>query len=295
MRKSTSILFCASMLYSLLFISGCDSKDASYYLKKGNDWTSRGDFKTGAKYYIKAAELGNPVAQYKLAISYETSALGTPKDIKKTLKWLMESAKQGYAPAENWLGGIYLRGQTLKRDPKEAHKWLLKAAEHGLCRAQRTLGEMYFYGNGIRKDENKALKWFMKAAKQNDPESKFYIGQIFAKRGKCLKALEFYKKSALQGNPFALVCLADMYSQGKGVEKNIKKAKDFYKRIKRLDANEAIIAYFYIKTGKPDEALEEWKKAMKSTKREYFMGTCKKKLDELEESFISNSSQAGNG
>ena len=55
-------------------------------------------------------------------------------------------AKQGYASAQNDLGGMYDYGKGVIQDDKEAVKWYRLAAEQGHMRGQYNLGGMYYQG-----------------------------------------------------------------------------------------------------------------------------------------------------
>ena len=72
------------------------------------------------------------------------------------------------------------------------------------------------------------------AAEQGEPVAQYCIG-IMYENGDGVekdykKAKEWYEKSAKQGNVEALVSLAIMYEEGKGVEPDFKKAISWYKK-----------------------------------------------------------------
>ena len=47
--------------------------------------------------------------------------------------------------------------------------WYRRAAEQGYAPAQNILGWLYMHGHGVSPDEEMAIKWFRRAAEQGDP------------------------------------------------------------------------------------------------------------------------------
>ncbi|HWS18208.1 MAG TPA: tetratricopeptide repeat protein [Candidatus Elarobacter sp.] len=82
---------------------------------------------------------------------------------KESVRWLAESAKQGYAPAQSQLGRTFLYGRGIDVDYEKALLWERKAAEQGDQRAQRDLAFMYERGFGVPADPAQASEWNRKA------------------------------------------------------------------------------------------------------------------------------------
>jgi TPR repeat protein len=80
----------------------------------------------------------NPEQYYRLATEAETE-----RDYVSMVRWLNQSAQGGYRPAQEWLGIVYLTGQSLYGDAVpinhcEALGWFHRAAAQG-SPAGRTL------------------------------------------------------------------------------------------------------------------------------------------------------------
>ena len=60
------------------------------------------DKQKAVELYQKAANLGDEVAQYNLALMYK-NGVGIEKDVDKAIYWYEHSAKQGYQNAQNQL------------------------------------------------------------------------------------------------------------------------------------------------------------------------------------------------
>ena len=80
------------------------------------------------------------------------------------LKWYLKAAEQGDAVAQNHVGNMYATGQGVTRDYAEAMSWYTKAAEQGDASAQNNLGSMYAAGKAVPRDLVQAHKWYTLAA-----------------------------------------------------------------------------------------------------------------------------------
>ncbi len=121
--------------------------------------------------YLEAkAEKGDGVAQYKLAVGYDTG-LGQPRDQNLAFKWYRSAAFKGVADAQYRLACRYAEGHGVPADDAEALLWLRKAAEQGHLDAQFQLARMYREGRGGPKDLFQANRWFRKAAERGHPEA----------------------------------------------------------------------------------------------------------------------------
>jgi len=87
----------------------------------------------------KAAEKGNPIAQYNLGFLYYTGEGVVPKDYTEAEKWFLKSAEKGNAEAMNILGIMYAHGEGVAKKPEEAEKWWSEAADKGSTEARQNL------------------------------------------------------------------------------------------------------------------------------------------------------------
>jgi TPR repeat protein len=83
-------------------------------------------------WFKKAAEQGEPRAQYMLGNAFENGAGGLPQDYAAAAAWYQKAAEQGDAKAQFGLGLLQARGQGIPADDKQAVSWFRKAAEQGL-------------------------------------------------------------------------------------------------------------------------------------------------------------------
>ena len=65
------------------------------------------------------------------------------KDFARALREFLPLAEQGNPRAQMYLGGMYLFGYSVPRNPETALKWYQRAARQGLPWAQYNLASLY--------------------------------------------------------------------------------------------------------------------------------------------------------
>ena len=203
--------------------------------------------------FEKAAE-GDALAQYSVG---HRSLM--EKDFEAAVHWLDRAAEQGYAPAQDSLGAMYLHGDGVKRDLKKAAFLIAKAAEQGNARSQFNLGFMYLHGEGVEQDLEKGVLWTTKAAEQGNAAAQFNLGLMYLKgegvaEWDLEKAADWLAKAAEQGDAKAQFNLGIMYLYGAGVEKSLEKAVLWVMRAAEQDYAPALRKLF-VETGPLSAAL----------------------------------------
>jgi TPR repeat protein len=133
------------------------------------------DLAQAVYWYKKAAEQGDPNAQFELGWMYANEE-GVAKDYKESLKWYRKAAEQGNIAAWINIGVAYENGHGVPKDYEEAVKCYKKGAETNWAGAQSNLGGMYWSGKGVPKDYDEAVKWFRRAAEKNDVKAFYVLG-----------------------------------------------------------------------------------------------------------------------
>ena len=177
-----------------------------YHLQEYNSWLK------------KAAENGNPHAQYRMA---EDSINPV---VKKA--WYKKAAEQGIMEANRELGKLYCDPwEKLQNnaDSAEAKQWYEKAAEQGDVLSQYALARIY---KEIEKDDAKAFTWYKKTAEHPFVEDDF------------LSLNEEEINSAILTAQYNL---AKCYADGKGVEDDENEAFKWYKKV----ANCSLEQFYY--------------------------------------------------
>jgi len=187
-----------------------------------------------------------PEAKYQKGLHYYKD-----KNYQKALPLFEEAAKHNYAPAEEKIGYMYLKGLGVPKHTDEAMYWFKKAAKQGNAEAENQLGNIYLttanlntifdymfsnpHGKNIEiKDYQKALYWYKKAAEQGYAKAANHLGAIYANGlgvpQNYSKAVYWYKKAAKKGFALAEFNLGYMYEYGLGVPRDYNKAKYWYKK-----------------------------------------------------------------
>jgi hypothetical protein len=141
---------------------------------------------------------------------------------------------------------LYSDAMTKRRDGQleEAAALMGQAAELGDTSAMVELGESYRSGEGVTQDEAKALSWFKKAADAGNSWGMVSVGVMYSLGldggdANDEEAAQWYQKAADHDNPSGLFDLAGAYEQGRGVRRNVEKAKELYEKAAGLGSTDA--------------------------------------------------------
>ena len=135
-----------------------------------------------------------------------------------------------------------LNGAIKGRDASDAFRWY-KMASEGSCvfpDVYYKLGCLYMNGNGVAKDEKRAVELFILADAENDglEEAQVALGDAY-REGKgvdrnIVEALNWYVKAADADNEYALLRLGNIYEKGDGVVADRQIAAKYYKRAREV-------------------------------------------------------------
>lgn len=182
---------------------------------------------------IEAAENGDPIAQLKIGICYQTGN-GIKKDETKALEWYKKSANQGNADAQTCLGLCYGMGLGVAEDFSQAIKWWRKAANQGNAQAQYYLGNCYNHGTGVSVDNTHAALWYQKAADNGNANAQFMLGVYYSTgtgvQKSASEAASWWLKAAIQGHVDAQYLIGICYDNGEGIGQDKREALYWYKK-----------------------------------------------------------------
>ena len=169
------------------------------------------DFTTAIKMFKKApASLGN----YSIAKRYDLGQ-GVEKNLQKAFEYYKLSADMGYSSAEYKVGLAYECGYGCEKNPEKAFEYYKKAYEHGCDDAINSYGWCLINNFRTENDYDLAYKVFMEGHEKG-------IAICTANVGWC-------------------------YHWGRGVAKNMDKAKEYYKKAADMGhawAKEQLNKYF---------------------------------------------------
>ncbi|QTN30253.1 sel1 repeat family protein [Rhodoferax sp. AJA081-3] len=208
---------------------------------------------------LKEARIGDPAAQYDVALMYATG-VGTGKNVAQAFAWTKAAADKGHVAAQYLLGSAYSGGLGTAKDEQKALFWFsksyehgnekaalklakvlgtgqpglalqfaLEAAERGLADAQLLVAEAYATGLGTEQDTRLALGWYQRAAEQGLAAAQFALGGLHALGSGVARnvavARQWYREAAAQGHPGAQLALEGMDAAGDGRSESTGKSR----------------------------------------------------------------------
>jgi TonB family protein len=199
------------------------------------------DMAAAMEWFRKAAKNWHIGASYRVAMGYLEGS-GLPQDDKLGLKWLRKAVKKGSSEAELQLARMHDAGDRVSHDRDRAMDWYKKAAKHGQLEAQMLLARSYLEGDRLKPDSLEAYSWAIRAATSEDPEALSLVNEILAilwpegipelrklaiadyRQGRYDLAAISWLWLANLGVVEAQIALAEVYTQGRGVLKNLTEA-----------------------------------------------------------------------
>lgn len=115
-------------------------------------WTAAVDESQAAVWYEKAADHGDPEAQWRLGMAFVLGRLGKAQDYGKARGYFEDAAASEYVRALTDLGSMYAAGEGMPRDFAKAKALYQQAATAGDGRAFRELAVMHAQGEGMPVD-----------------------------------------------------------------------------------------------------------------------------------------------
>jgi uncharacterized protein len=140
-----------------------------------------GHHATAQRHFRAAAERGDPLGQYNLAMMLMNGDASAAQP-QQAIAWLLKAANQGLPMAQHELGEQYAHGKHLAPSPMLAFLWHGRAAEQGWLASQVKLAEMHLHGHGTPHDRERALWWYSRAAEQGDVQAEEKVRELARSR-----------------------------------------------------------------------------------------------------------------
>jgi TPR repeat protein len=179
-------------------------------------------FKKAAIWYRKAAKQGLSAAQATMGI-YNSNGYGVPQNYKKAIEWYTKAAEQNDAGSQTALGDIFSNTYgVVDYDYSKALQWYRRAAALGDKFAHSRIGKMYEKGHGVSKSERIAKTWYAKSSAIGNERESGSFSEVES------QVLSTNKLMASFGDAGSQFQLANMYQEGRVVQKNLDEAKHWY-------------------------------------------------------------------
>ena len=207
------------------------------------------DFETAARYFKMAAEQGHKMAHHYLGLLYYAGT-GVAQDYKQAAFYFTSAVQSGIVEARNYLGLLYYAGTGVAQDYKQAALYFRMAAVDRSLKGIYLLAKCYYFGEGVILDLDIATRYFKNAADRGHSEARSKMDQLIKynelKAGKSdvevdyltgklfldervKLGLSYLESAADKGHVVAQITIAQMYLDGKRVDRNLEKAKRYFK------------------------------------------------------------------
>ncbi len=200
------------------------------------------DYQNALSWFEKGMLQGNPECEYYIGLM-RIEGKGILRNVAQGLDNLRKAASNGNSLAQFELGKYYLYGEPnvgIEKNFQTAFDYISKAAGSNMLEAQYILGTMYDEGIGVPKDGVKAITLYKLAAEHDHVRAQSKLGDIYVRTGKDKslreEGIDWLKKAIDEhDSPEAKNYLAYAYENGLGVEKDYKKAYQWYKEAADVD------------------------------------------------------------
>ncbi|MES2862217.1 MAG: hypothetical protein V4701_12145 [Pseudomonadota bacterium] len=155
-----------------------DATEAQTLFAQAVEQLDRGDA-AGIETLTRAANLGEPQAQLKLAGLYQTGENGVTANAEESRLWARRAAEGGDPRGMHAFGMYLFDGVGGARNRPEALEWLKKAADRGLVDSQYNVARVYENGDeGIAPNPTQAYRWYLIASRAGDPQAQAAVDRL---------------------------------------------------------------------------------------------------------------------
>ena len=188
------------------------------------------------KYFREAVDGGSGEAMGALGY-FKLNGKGVPSDHYGAHQLLKKAEKKGVLLAKQSLGICYEKGIGEDRDPSKAFHLYRECFDGGFLVAVTQLAHCYDTGIGVEKDPFQATKVFEQCVNSGTwyrDRFKAYMGLRLIRGNGVEKDVSRGKAiiidSTISGSAHSWYALGECFRHGLGFRKNIKKAKELYKK-----------------------------------------------------------------
>lgn len=180
-------------------------------------------------WHLKAAKSDCAASEYAIACMYEEGE-GVEQNTFRALRWCWKAALHGYAEAQLHLGIVY-ESTGKERHFHTAATFYQQAAQQKSAEAWQWLASLYEMGKGVKQDFEKAWECCLSAweagSEEAYKEAKRLLDEGLAHPDVSV-VMEWYRKCIDKGHKEMWYDLGKIYHEGKGIERNLKEARQCY-------------------------------------------------------------------
>ncbi|KAI9281579.1 hypothetical protein BY458DRAFT_499016 [Sporodiniella umbellata] len=189
-------------------------------------------------WFERAFEYGSNQAIVDLAYSFFEGSAEVPKDDGRAFRYAKDGSLSNDKYCQYIVGYLYLKGRGVEQDTEEALRWLNESAKQGFSVALEEQVAVYMNGQGnVKKDYQKAYQCCTQPTAAHIPYCQVCLGDLYRNgwgvEQDYHKAFEFYKRGASTSQsdtpyPYAQHMIGEMFLHGEGVPKDLAVAKEWF-------------------------------------------------------------------
>lgn len=192
------------------------------------------DWQLARSWYQEAIEADETRAYCDLGWLYLHGCSGIAKNKGEAFRLLIVGAQRGVPAAHASIGMMLLTGDGIPINTRLGLHMLHVAFDAGYNNAGNFLADVYFAGTHLKRDINLAHDWLVRVAARGDARTMAILGHylITGSHGKqdVAQGLALLQDSINKEYIFAYLWMGTLYKDGKGVERDIGKAMEYFKR-----------------------------------------------------------------
>jgi TPR repeat protein len=182
------------------------------------------------------AWMGNSQAQYEYHLELFSH------DLSLSMMWLRKAAELGLAVAQFKLSRFYQKGnRVLFKNVPLSFKWLEKSADLGCDLAQHDLAKKFISGENYHINSNSGIHWCKQAAISNHVDAIVFLAQCYSSGQHVMRNLDeaviHYRHAARLNNIASMIALAKLLEARDGNEEAI----HWYRKLVTLNQH---VAYY---------------------------------------------------
>jgi uncharacterized protein len=187
---------------------------------KGLEAFQSGDNVTAIHELTPYAELGDPDAQYYLS----AILLSRLRQYEEAAGWFERMVRRGDVRGYALLGGAYLKGEGVPKDPVRGLQLYEIAIAREDTQAMCELAKFYYAGEGVPRDDARAFELWQRGATQGDIDCHLRLGIAFfngiGTRTNKEEGVRWFRIAADKRQAAAQGNLGWFYATGDGITKN---------------------------------------------------------------------------
>lgn len=187
--------------------------------------------------YRSATTDNSPIAQFNLGKAFLYGD-ELPQDYERSFNFIRKAAKNGHAEAMEYMAFFYYNGIIVEKNHNAAYDWIKKAVEKGFEEAKtfKSMLDMSRDNNIVMppnapkviiSDENRNKRYIKNYDNIDDFMINVYL-DFYTKprpsRESLISHLEYVRRCADEGMPFAKFVLSEQLLKGEYVKKNVEEA-----------------------------------------------------------------------